>query len=422
MSKKSLAAILALVLAFSMLLTACGQPAAPAPGSSDPAPGSSDAPEAPVNTDPIIIGALTSLSGALQDYGDMSRKGFEIGLDYATNGTRVVAGRPIQVIWEDTTNVPDVARERAIKLLDQDKADILFGCASSGDAAAVISIAEEFKTIYMVEPAASDVLTGPSWNRYIFRPGRNTAQDALAIASVVTTETPGAKVATFAADNAFGHSAIDPLVAAVEQKGGTVIAQEFAPQDATDYTSYLLRIKEAKPDYLYVIWAGANSPWNQIAELDLAGAGITITAHAAEFAALKLMNSMVGLHGFTAYHHNLPDNPVNDYLVKEHMARYNSLPDLFTAGSTAGAIALVTALEKSNGDTDPEVLIPIMRGMSFESPTGTRYFREEDHQAMQPLFDIILEEGEEFPSMKLVRVIPAEEVAPAVTVPADAVR
>jgi len=62
---------------------------------------------------PIRIGALASLSGALQDYGQQMRRGFELGLKYATDGTMEVAGRKIEVIWEDTTTVPDVARERA---------------------------------------------------------------------------------------------------------------------------------------------------------------------------------------------------------------------------------------------------------------------------------------------------------------------
>ena len=89
----------------------------------------------------------TMLSGALQDYGEQTQKGFTLGLEYCTDGTMEVAGRPIEVIWEDTTNVPDVARERAIKLLDQDKVDILVGCASSSDAAAVVDIAENWRDV-----------------------------------------------------------------------------------------------------------------------------------------------------------------------------------------------------------------------------------------------------------------------------------
>ncbi|KAB3532708.1 substrate-binding domain-containing protein [Alkaliphilus serpentinus] len=374
--------------------------------------------------DPIKIGGLTSLSGVLQDYGTQMQRGFMLGLEYATDGTMEVAGRKIEVIWEDTTTVPDVARERALKLLDEDKVDLLVGPASSADAAALLGLAEEYEKILMIEPAAADFLTGANWNRYIFRTGRNTAQDANAMAAVITHKKPGAKVATLAPDSAFGHAGVAPFVDAIAAKGGELIAQEFPPADTTDFTPFILRIREEKPDYLFVIWAGANNPWGQLMELDLQSEGIEITTGAPEIAALKMMTDLVGMHGFTVYYHGVADNPVNKWLVEKHQEKYNSPPDIFTSGGMASAMALVTALEKTEGDTDTEKLIETLRGMEFDSPTGKRWFREEDHQAMQPLFEIKLEEveGVDHVVPTLIRVIPAEEVAPPIAVPADAKR
>jgi len=373
---------------------------------------------------PIKIGGLTSLSGALQDYGEQNQKGFMLGLEYATDGTMEVAGRPIEVIWEDTTTVPDVARERALKLLDQDKVDILMGPASSADAAAVLELAEEFEKIMVIEPAAADFLTGESWNRYIFRSGRNSAQDANAMANVIVNNKPGAKVATLAPDSAFGRAMVDPVVGALKEGGAELIHQEFPPAETTDFSPYILRIREAKPDYVYVIWAGANNPWGQLMEFDLESYGIEITTGAPEIAALRMMKPMVGMPGFTVYYNSVPKNPVNDWLVKEHKAQYDSVPDLFTSGGMAAAIAIVTALEETGGDTDTEKLIETMRGMEFDSPTGKRYFREEDHQAIQPLYEIKLTDvpGVDHPVPELVREIPAEDIAPKITVPADAKR
>lgn len=422
MKRRAISLLLVIVVTFSLFLTGC------AGNTNDngatPAGGNNSSPAAVENKKPIKIGGITSLSGALQDYGQQNQRGFMLGLEYATNGTMEVAGRKIEVIWEDTTTVPDVARERAIKLLDQDKVDLLVGPASSSDAAAILELAEEFKKVLVIEPAAADFLTGPSWNRYIFRTGRNTAQDANAVANVIISNKPGAKVATLAPDSAFGRAGVDPAVNALKEGGAELIHQEFPPTETTDFTPYILRIREAKPDYLYVIWAGANNPWSQLMELDLESHGIKIITGAPEIAALRMMKSMVGMSGFTVYYNSVPQNPVNDWLVKKHKEKYNSVPDIFTSGGMASAIAIVTALEKTGGDTNTEKLIETMRGMEFDSPTGKRYFREEDHQAIQPLFEIILTvvEGIDHPVPKLVRVIPAEEIAPPINVPAGAKR
>lgn len=397
----------------SLVLTACT-------GNGNEETSSNTPSEGTANGEPIKIGVLTSLSGALQDYGEQTQKGFTLGLEYLTDGTLEVEGRPIELIWEDTTNVPDVARERAIKLLDQDKVDILVGCASSSDAAAVVDIAEEFKTVFIIDPAAADFLTGESWNRYVFRTGRNSAQDAAAMADVITNSKPGAKVATFAPDTSFGVSMVEPMVKELEERGGVLVHQEFPPADTTDFSPYIMRIREAQPDYLYVIWAGANNPWQQLMDYDLESYGIKITTGAPEIAALKSMQPMIGMQGFSVYHWTLPqNNEMNDWLVENHMERYDEVPDLFTPGGMAAASAIITAIEKTGGDTDAEALIEAMEGMEYDSPTGKRYFREEDHQSIQVLYEIILteEEGVDYPVPQFVREIPAEDIAPDITVP-----
>jgi branched-chain amino acid transport system substrate-binding protein len=407
--RRKLFFLISVLLIMSLAVTGCPQ-RAPEPAAKQELP-------------PVRIGALASLSGVLEDYGKQMRRGFELGLEYLTDGTMEVAGRKIEVIWEDTTTVPDVARERATKLLDQDKVDLLVGPTSSADALAILPLVEEFKRVIIVEPAAADVITGQFWNRYVFRTGRNTAQDAIAMADIIAA--PGAKIATLAPDTAFGRAGITPFIPAAMARGASIVIQEFPPAAATDFTPYLLRIREAKPDYLFVVWAGANNPWRQIMELDLKGAGITISTGAPEIAALRMMRDIVGMHGFTVYYHSVPpSNPMNDWLVAEHKKRFGSPPDIFTSGGMAAASAIVTALEKTGGSTDTETLIAALRGMEFDSPTGKRWFREEDHQAMQPLFEITLNElaGVDHPVPTLVRVISAERLAPPVTVPKGARR
>lgn len=369
--------------------------------------------------DVVKIGVLTSFSGALQDYGNQMYEGFMLGLEYATNGTMEVAGKKIEVVTADTTTVPDVAREQCLRLLDGENVDIVVGPASSSDGAAILDLFLEFDKILVIDPAAGDVLTGAAFNEHIFRTGRSSSMDAIAMAQIIAQIKPGAKVAAIAPDTTFGHTMIDPFIVAAEERGLTPVAAEFCPAETTDFSPYILRIREAAPDYVYVVWAGANNPWEQIMEFDLPQYGINLTTGAPEIAALRSMNDLVGMEGFCVYHWTLPQNPVNDWLVEQMAERYGKVPDLFTPGGMAAAMAIVTALEKTGGDVSAAALIPTMEGMEFDSPTGMRYFRVEDHQAIQPLYHMVLEavEGLDYPQPKLISELDADSIRPPITAP-----
>lgn len=363
----------------------------------------------------IKIGVLASLTGALEAYGKQTKQGFELGLEYATGGTMEVAGKKIEVVFEDTETKPEVAVQKATKLFEEDEVDFIVGSSSSGDTLAVLPLAEEYEKIMIVEPAVADSITGSEFNPFIFRTARNSSQDAVAGAAAIAG--PGVKIATFAPDYSFGWDGVAAFKKAAEDLGAEVVLEEFADPAATDFTSNLQKIIEEEPDYLYVVWAGANSPWNQIADLKLQEKGIKISTGAPDIAALSVMEPLIGMEGFTVYYHTLPDNEVNDWLVKEHKERFNGeVPDLFTPGGMSAAIAIVEALKKSEGDADGNNLISIMEGMSFETPKGTMTFREEDHQAMQSMYSIKLEkqDGVPYPVPVLIRELKPDETEPPI--------
>lgn len=366
------------------------------------------------SSEPIKVGVLASLTGALESYGKQTKNGFELGLEYATGGTMEVEGRKIEVVWEDTETKPEVAVQKATKLLEDDKVDFLVGSSSSGDTLAVLPLAEEYEKIMIVEPAVADSITGSEFNPYIFRTARNSSQDAYAAAAAIAGE--GVKIATFAPDYSFGWDGVSAFKVAAEKLGAEIVLEEYADPAATDFTSNLQKIIDAKPEFLFVVWAGANSPWNQIADLKLQEKGIKISTGAPDIIALQFMEPLVGMEGFSVYHHTLPNNDVNDWLVDEHKARFNEVPDLFTPGGFSAAIAIVEALKKSGGDADGNTLIPLMEGMSFETPKGTMTFRKEDHQALQTMYAIRLEKVAEFdyPVPVLIRELSPEETEPPI--------
>lgn len=367
------------------------------------------------DTSPIKIGVLASLSGPLEAYGTQTKRGFELGLEYATDGTMEVNGRKIEVVFEDTETDPKVARQKAIGLLEEDQVDFLVGSSSSGDTKAVLPLAEEYKKIMVVEPAVADSITGADWNKYIFRTARNSSQDAAAGAAAIAKE--DVKIATLAPDYSFGRDGVAAFKQAATDLGADIVHEEYADPSATDFTANIQKVIEADPDYLFVIWAGANTPWNQINDMKLQEKGIKISTGAPDIAALKTMKPLVGMEGFTVYYHELPDNEVNDWLVEKHKEKYDGdVPDLFTPGGMSSAISIVKAIKENSGSTNADELISVMEGMSFDTPKGKMTFREEDHQALQSLYKITLEEkeGYDYPVPVLERVLSPEETAPPV--------
>jgi len=363
----------------------------------------------------IKIGVLASLTGALESYGKQTQKGFELGIEYATDGTMEVAGKKIEIIYEDTETKPEVAVQKATKLLEEDEVDFLVGSSSSGDTLAVLPLAEEYEKIMVVEPAVADSITGAEFNKYIFRTSRNSSQDAVAGAAAIAK--PGVTIATFAPDYSFGRDGIAAFKKAAEELGAEIVLEEYADPAATDFTSNLQKVIEAKPDYLFVVWAGANSPWNQIADLKLQDKGIKISTGAPDIPALSTMEALIGMEGFSVYYHTLPDNDVNDWLVEKHKEKYDGeVPDLFTPGGMTAAISIIEALKKSEGNADGNELIGIMEGMSFETPKGTMTFRAEDHQALQTMYSIKLEKlaGFDYPVPVLIRELSPSETEPPI--------
>lgn len=363
----------------------------------------------------IKVGVLASITGPLESYGKQTVQGFELGLDYATDGTNKVSGKKIEFIVEDTETKPDVAVKKATKLLEEDEVDFLVGSSSSSDTLAVLPLAEEYEKVMVVEPAVADSITGENWNPYIFRTGRNSSQDALAGANAISRE--GVKIATFAQDNAFGREGIAAFKKGAEKLGAKVINEQYADANSTDFTANIQNIINSKPDYLYIVWAGSNSPWKQLKDMRLEDHGIKISTAAPDIASLKTMNALVGMEGFAIYYHTLPNNKINDWLVEEHKKRFEeTIPDLFTAGGMTAAIAIVEALKKTEGNTDSDTLIKKMEGMEFDTPKGIMKFRPEDHQALQSLYSIKLERqnGIDHPVPILIKELTKEQTEPPI--------
>jgi branched-chain amino acid transport system substrate-binding protein len=321
----------------------------------------------------VKIAIIASKTGALEAYAKQTIVGFNLGLEYATGGTMTVAGRKLVVIEKDDQGKPDVGKAQLAAAYADDKVDIAVGPTASPVALAMLPVAEEYKKILLVEPAVADSITGDKWNKYIFRTGRNSSQDAAANAAAL--DQPGNVIAILANDNAFGR---DGVKASKEfTKKAKIVHEEYLPVGTTDFTAGLQRIVDKLKDqpgkkYLSVGWSGSPTPFSKIADLELEKRfGIKLATGGNILPAMVAYKSFPGMEGALYYYFGIPKNAANEWLVANHYSKFKTPPDFFTAGGMSAAIAIVEALKKTKGDTSTDKLITTMEGMSFETPKGT---------------------------------------------------
>ncbi|TXH90627.1 MAG: ABC transporter permease [Rhodoferax sp.] len=359
----------------------------------------------------IKIAHIYSKTGPLEAYGKQTQTGFMMGLDYATKGTMTVAGKKLVVIEKDDQGKPDLGKSLLATAYGDDKAEIAVGPTASPVALAMLPVAEEYKKILLVEPAVADSITGDKWNKYIFRTGRNSSQDA--IANAVALDKQGITIATMAQDSAFGRDGVKAFKEAL--KKAKIVHEEYLPPATTDFTAGGQRLIDKLKDQpgrkvIFIIWAGGN-PF-KVADLDLKRNGIEIATGGNILPAMTAYKQFPGMEGAAYYYFGMPKNPVNEALVSRHYSQFKTPPDFFTAGGFSAAMALVTALNNSKGETAANTLIKTMEGMSFDTPKGKMTFRKEDHQAMQSMyhFKIKVDPAFAWGVPELVREIKAEEM------------
>ncbi len=370
------------------------------------------APLASAQSKEIRIAHIYSKTGPLEAYGKQTATGFMMGLDYATGGSMMVGDKKLVVIEKDDQGKPDLGKSLLAAAYSDDKADLAVGPTSSGVALAMLPVAEEYKKILLVEPAVADSITGDKWNKYIFRTGRNSSQDA--ISNAVALDKPGTVIATLAQDYAFGRDGVKAFKDAI--KKAKLVHEEYLPTSTTDFTAGAQRLIDKLKDQtgrkvIFIIWAGAGNPF-KIADMDLKRYGIEIATGGNILPAMASYKNFPGMEGAAYYYFGIPKNPVNEAMVARHYNQFKAPPDFFTAGGFSAAMAVVTALKNSKGDATANMLIKTMEGMSFETPKGKMTFRKEDHQAMQSMyhFKIKVDPAFAWGVPELVHEIKAEEM------------
>jgi branched-chain amino acid transport system substrate-binding protein len=319
--------------------------------------------------DVVKIGLIVPMSGPFASTGRQIDAAVKL---YIAQHGDTVAGKKIQVILKDDTNVPDTTKRLAQELIVQDHVAVLTGFGLTPLALAAAPLATQAKVPMVVMAAATAMITEQS--PYIVRSGFTLPQNTLGIARWAP-KNGIKKVVTLVADYGPGIDAQNSFKKVFESEGGSVVEQLRVPVANPDFSPFLQKVADLKPDALFIfVPSGAGAVFmKQFAERGLSKQGIKLIG-TGDVVDDDILNAMgdVALGTVTSMHYTAAlDNPENRaYVAAFEKANPGMRPNFHSVGAYDGMHLIYAALQATKGDTNGDKLLAAMKGQKWNSPRG----------------------------------------------------
>jgi branched-chain amino acid transport system substrate-binding protein len=334
--------------------------------------------------EPLKIGLIVPLTGGQASTGKQLENAVKL---YMSENGDTVAGRKIELILKDDGAVPENTKRIAQELIVNDKIGIIAGFGITPAALAAAPLATQARIPQIVMLAGTSIITERS--PYIVRTSFTLAQS-----SVIIGDWAGKngirKVATLTTDYAPGNDALQFFKARFLAGGGEVVEEVKVPLVNPDFAPFLQRVKDAKPDALYVFVPGGQGGnfMKQFAERGLGASGIRIIGPG-DVMDDDLLNNMgdaalgaVTAHMYSAAHDSLK----NKSFVAAYRKMFASRPGFVAVGGYDGIHLIYQALKKTGGKSDGDLLVDAMKGMKWESPRGPISIDPETRDIVQNIY------------------------------------
>ncbi len=319
--------------------------------------------------DTIKIGLILPMTGPFASTGRQIEAAVKLYM--AENGA-TVAGKKIEIIVKDDTNVADVTKRLAQEMVVNDGVKILAGFGLTPLALAAAPISAQAKVPQIVMAAGTSIITERS--PYIVRTSFTLPQKASVIGDWAA-KNGLKKVFSIVTDFAPGHDAEKWFKQSFAKAGG-VMAGEARVQIANpDFAPFLQRAADAKPDAIFVfVPSGQGAIFTkQYVErgLDKSGIRLIATGDLTDDDILaKYGDSVLGVITAGPYSAAHPSAKNKAYVAAFGKANAGMRPNFMSVGGYDGMHVIYEALKKTNGNADGDALLAAMKGLAFESPRG----------------------------------------------------
>jgi branched-chain amino acid transport system substrate-binding protein len=337
-------------------------------------------------TDKIKIGHLTPLTGFLGALGGYAQLGIRMAQE-EINQAGGVMGRQLDILSEDSVN-PATAATKAQRMLEQDGVAFLMGEINSASALTIMQVAERNKKFFLQIGARSDALRGKNCNKYTFHVDipSTVMVNAVGKALVRDNMMKDKKFYTLTADYIFGHDLARAAKSFFDANGGKLIGDELVATDVTDFSPYLLKIRQAKPDVVCSNLAG-NQVTNlvkQYAEFGLPFPIVGFNLNTADAWAAGDGN-LSGTWPTVWYHTS--EVPASKTFVANFIKKYGKPPENHAWIEYVSLKIIAQTISETKSTDTAKMIAYLESEAKFDILKGRPgYFRSWDHQLMQEAY------------------------------------
>jgi branched-chain amino acid transport system substrate-binding protein len=315
----------------------------------------------------VKIGFVTTLSGPTAVIGNDMRNSFELALDHLG---RKIGGLPVEVIYEDDQQKPEVGLQKTQKLIQSDKVDFIVGYIWSNVLLASYKPAIDSQTFLISANAGPHQIAGSLCSPWFFSTSWQNDQTPQAMAHYMN-EKNVKSLYLIGPNYAAGK---DMLGGVTSVYRGTVVGQDLTKwPDQLDFSAELSKVRAAKPDAVFAFYPGAAGVQflTQYTQSGLKGQIPLYTAFTIDAITLKLQKEMaVGVPGAQQWVNDLP-NDANKKYVADFRKKFGNYPTFYGAQSYDAANFVNSAVKAVNGDlSKKDEMRAEMRKANYASVRG----------------------------------------------------
>lgn len=327
--------------------------------------------------EPVKLGIVYPKQGTFAQLGEGAANAAALTLEMA--GNRIL-GRPAQTIWLDEPN-PQSAQQNMQKLIDEEKVPAVLGGASGATALALSALAKRAKMPLLTISGAA-VLTGRDCNRYTFRANAPAPVAVDAIAPAMLER--GKRWYFLIPDYAYGADVYAAFKAILDRNGGTQVGLDRMPLGTTDFSGFILKIRQARPDVIASALSGNELPTflKQYAEFGMRNGAPVVSPIITDTDIVAAGPTASGMYG-KVWHHSDPNNSAEDRAFTEAYRRKHGVPPHSNALLAAVCMRLLLAAVQQSGSLEAGAIVRGLETVRLQDGAYPLHFREWDHQLMR---------------------------------------
>ena len=322
----------------------------------------------PAEEKPIKLGVLIDFTGPMAFAGPVVVDGVKLRLEQANYR---VAGRPVELVVEDSATDASIAVEKAKKMVERDGVCFVIGPMISGMRMAVTPYLSRQKVL--TAAIHGDLLEATKFGNDVIYPN-TVALSSLPVAQYASKDLGFRTATCIGADYNAGHAYIDTLAAQFESLGGKAVQKQWAPLGTMDWAPYLTNLKKADCVAVWSIDSDIAPFMQQYKAFGLNMPVVMPEANVITSAIVKEKGqTLQGIIGNISYHWGL-EYPANKKFVADFWARYKRRPEHHEEHAYVDTSIFLAALEKTKGDTSFDKLKKAILSLKMDTPQGPLSF------------------------------------------------